>query len=192
MIDGHRRSARFHGGKGHLLELTRSREGARLRVAGEIDLVAAADLTRLLVSLDRLNVPINVDLGAVSFLDSNGVEPLVEASRRRNIQRLPPLLIGRCSRRARRLLDVAGIDGCPYLDIDAWDRLGQTATNQPRRQRRQTPAQDPAAAAAVAEPDAGAGTAPSSPYRRASAREDGHPDCGRAGERPRPDIGRLS
>jgi anti-anti-sigma regulatory factor len=107
----------------HSLELTLSRSSASVIFAGQLDLACVPDVTRLMQSLELLQVTVHIDLAMVSFLDSSGVEPLVEATRRRRDLQLPPLLVDRCSQSARLLLDAAGLDGDPYLNIDAWDRL---------------------------------------------------------------------
>ena len=115
-------------GKAHSLALTLGRHGAQVSVFGEIDMIAAADLDRLLASLDSLMAPVEVDLSQVTFLDSHGVRPVIEASRRRSQLGLPALAIIAASRPARRLLQVAGIGGNPTLDVPAWDRSNGVAT----------------------------------------------------------------
>ena len=78
-------------GKAYSLGLTLGRHGARVSVFGEIDMVAAPDLDRPLASLDSLMAPVEVDLSQGTFLDSHGVRPLIEASRRRTQLGLPAL-----------------------------------------------------------------------------------------------------
>lgn len=108
----------------HKFDLTLGRATAHVRLAGEIDSASAADLTRLLASLDRLfSMTVEVDLAGVTFLDTAGVHPLIEATRRRESAALPALVIGECSRPARYLLDVAGLGGSPGLSVQAWDQL---------------------------------------------------------------------
>jgi anti-anti-sigma factor len=111
------------GNSQYRLGLVLGRHRAQVDLSGEIDVSAEADLTRLLKSLDVLNVPVTVELAAVSFIDSYGIAPVVEASRRRLTKRLPPVYIGACSPPARRLLDVTGLGGHPHLDLARWDRL---------------------------------------------------------------------
>jgi anti-anti-sigma factor len=116
----------------HVLGLTVGRDAARVRLAGDIDLAAAADLSRLMISLDLMAyVAVDVDLGEVTFLDSFGVRPLVEATRRRRRGHLSPLLIGKCGPAARYFLDVSGLQGRPHLDLSAWDRLAWGPTVAP-------------------------------------------------------------
>ena len=110
-------------GKTHRLELTFSHQFTSVRLVGDIDLLAAHDVARLLESLDPLTVPIHVDLESVTFIDSSGLQPLIDATRRRRDQEMPPLLIGTCSRPARRLLNCTNLHGDPLLDVAAWDRL---------------------------------------------------------------------
>jgi anti-anti-sigma factor len=108
----------------HVLGLTLGRDAAQVRLAGDVDLAALADLSRLMVSLDLLAyLPVVVDLSEVTFLDSSGVRPLVEATLRRRRGQLPPVRIGRCSPAARYFLDASGLNGRPHLDLAAWDHL---------------------------------------------------------------------
>jgi anti-sigma B factor antagonist len=115
-------------GKAHSLGLVWDRDGARVTVAGEIDMAAAEDLSRLLASLDRVNTAIRVDLTQVTFLDTYGAEPLIEASRRRAALGLRPLLLAGTSRQVRRLLKAAGIGGGRTIDVPAWDRFNAQAS----------------------------------------------------------------
>ncbi len=108
----------------HSVTLTLDGTIGRIELAGEIDLVAVPDLLRTLSSVDGLPITLHIELINVTFLDLSGVEPLVEAARRRTVQELPPLLIGGCSTPVRRLLDAAGLDGNPFLDLAAWDHFG--------------------------------------------------------------------
>jgi anti-anti-sigma factor len=107
----------------HRLDLVLASTTGHLRLGGEIDLVAAPELRRLLAKLDPFPITIHVNLADVTFLDLSGVQPLVEATLRRRQRRLPPVLIGECSRAARRLLDVVQLGGNPHLSVAAWDRL---------------------------------------------------------------------
>jgi anti-anti-sigma factor len=110
----------------HSIDLTLGNSRALVRLAGDIDMVAAVDLTRLLESLDRLTtVEIHVDLAAVRFLDSSGLQPLIEATRRRRTWHLPPVLIGDCSTAVLRLLRILGVAANRVLDVDAWDQLAK-------------------------------------------------------------------
>ena len=107
----------------HVLGLSIGQAAAQVSVAGDVDLAALPDLSRLMESLDLLAyLPVDVDLSAVTFLDTSGVRPLVEATSRRRHRRLPTVRIGRCSPAARFFLDVSGLDGRPHLDLAAWDR----------------------------------------------------------------------
>ncbi len=114
-------------GKPHTVDLVLRNGSALVRLGGDIDLVSAHDLNRVLESLDRLSsARIEVDLAEVRFVDSHGLLPLIEATRRRRDACLPPVLIGRPSRAVLRLLAAAGVDADPVLDVDAWDRLART------------------------------------------------------------------
>jgi anti-anti-sigma factor len=117
-------SFRLREQQGHSVNLVLRNDSALVRLAGDIDVVAAEDLNRLMASLERLTtVAIEVDLADVRFLDSSGLQPLVEATRRRRAWHLPPVVIGECSKPVLRLLHVAGISADPLLDVEAWDDL---------------------------------------------------------------------
>jgi anti-anti-sigma factor len=117
--------------KAYTLALTLSRRGAWVALSGEIDVVAGADVAQLMASLDRFSGEIHLDLSQVAFLDSSGLQPLVEATRRRQSQGLPPVLIDAAARPVKRLLEVAALGGDPVLDVAAWDQLNETARGKP-------------------------------------------------------------
>src|ERR1700712_1824771 len=90
--------------------VTSRRQAVELRLRGEIDVAAAPELTRTLEGLDGMSaMPLHVAMADVTFLDTAGVWPLVEAARRRRDYDWPPLLIGSISRPAKRLLTVSGL-----------------------------------------------------------------------------------
>jgi anti-anti-sigma factor len=97
---------------------------AHVRLGGDIDLLAAADVARLMESLDIVDLTIRVDLSDVRFMDSAGLHLLVEATRRRRARSQPPVLIEAFSSAVLRLLSAAALDAKPSLDVEAWDRLG--------------------------------------------------------------------
>lgn len=105
------------------LTVTLRWRAVHLRLAGELDVAAAPGLTGTLEDLDRMPpMTLHVDLAQVTFLDTIGVRPLVDAARRRRDHDRPPLLIDGISRPAKRLLKLAGLGEGPHLDIDGWDR----------------------------------------------------------------------
>ena len=110
-------------GEAHSLELTFGPQDAFVPVAGDIDLLAAPDLRRLLDSLHPLHLTIDADLADVTFVDSAGIAPLADAARQREHDRMPPLLITACSRPERRLLEVTRLRGDPALDVAAWEEM---------------------------------------------------------------------
>ena len=74
-------------------------------------MAAAPVLTRTLEGIDLMppmTMLLHVAMADVTFLDTSGVRPLVEASRRRRRPRWPPLLIVGISRPAKRLLTLSG------------------------------------------------------------------------------------
>jgi anti-anti-sigma factor len=116
-------------GKCYNLGLVLGRDGAHVTVTGQVDISAAADLTRLLSSLDILDTDIHLDLSGVTFLDTHGVAPLIESCRRRIALGLAPLLLAGTSRAVRRVLDMVGIGGNGTFNVAAWDRLDKPAQN---------------------------------------------------------------
>jgi hypothetical protein len=61
----------------------------------------------------------------VSFVDSYGIRPLVEATRRRGSRGLPAVYLMTCSRPVSRLLQASGLGGDPHIDVQAWDGLNE-------------------------------------------------------------------
>ena len=117
----------------HSIDLTLRTGSALVRLSGDIDMVAAEDLDKLLTGLDRLTtIEIHIDLAGVRFIDPSGLLPLIEATRRRRAWRLPPVLIGQCSIAVQRLLGILGVAANRVLDVDAWDQLAAPAATAPR------------------------------------------------------------
>jgi anti-anti-sigma factor len=109
-------------GKAYELGLVLGPRGARVSLAGEIDMSAAPDLTRLMSSLQPLAMPILVDLSAVTFLDSSGATPLFEASRQREARNQHPVELVDCGPRACQFFELVGLEP-PVLDVDVWDAI---------------------------------------------------------------------
>jgi anti-anti-sigma factor len=77
-----------------------------IRPSGELDMATAPDLERVVGALeehDTATVLIQAD--AITFMDAAGLAPLIAASQKMEIVVLDP------SRAARRLLELAGMDG---------------------------------------------------------------------------------
>jgi anti-sigma B factor antagonist len=105
-------------------------QSIRLDLAGDIDLAAARELTQTLERIDRMPaMALQVDMARVSFLDSTGVRPLVEAARRRRDHEQPQLLINSASLAVLRLLRAAGLGSGPALDVDGWDAFTHDSAN---------------------------------------------------------------
>jgi anti-anti-sigma factor len=109
--------------KQHRIDLTLKRSHAQIELSGDIDILARPPIRRLFQSLEQIRSNVCVNLAAVTFMDCAGLEPLIEATRRRCDLRQGPVLITSCSRPVLRLLDALGIDGVPGLDVNAWDSL---------------------------------------------------------------------
>jgi anti-anti-sigma factor len=59
-------------------------QSVQLALTGDIDLAAASGLKRTLERIDRMpDMTLHVDMATVTFLDSTGVRPLVDAARHR-------------------------------------------------------------------------------------------------------------
>jgi anti-sigma B factor antagonist len=86
------------------------RDIALVSVSGELDLYADRDLRGALAAADELGRPtVVVDLSAVSFMDSTACGILVGESTRRR-RNGGALVLVSSRNRARRVLEVAGID----------------------------------------------------------------------------------
>ena len=96
------------------------RSTVTVELSGEIDLAAAPKLTTLLESLDGLHMTVCIDMAAVTFIDSTGLQPIVDAARRRQQRRLPQVTIGECNFVSRRLLQITGLGPGPVLDLGGW------------------------------------------------------------------------
>lgn len=130
-------------GKAYSLGLMLGRQGAQLTLTGEFDQASAADLDRVLVSLDQFTGAVEVDMSRVAFLDSFGVRPLIEATRRRAQIGLPAPRLTGCGRPVRRLLEAAEIGGDPHLDVQAWDRLNDRGSRWLAGGSQRLPASEP-------------------------------------------------
>jgi ABC-type transporter Mla MlaB component len=109
-------------GDGHRLALRLGVRETEIRLSGALDVAAVEDLCSIFERLESLVMPVSVDLAEVTFLDSTGLWPLIEATRQRERSGVGALLIVDRSRQAQFFLDVAALDGNPRLDVECWDR----------------------------------------------------------------------
>ena len=109
--------------KGYSIDLTLGRDLVRVALSGDIDLAAAASLRTLFDSLHLIHCDICVNLAAVTFMDSAGLQPLIDDARDRRHCPAPTLQISSCSTPVLRLLRALRMDTGPVLDVDTWDRL---------------------------------------------------------------------
>ena len=79
-----------------------------LSLSGELDLACSARLDRALRRLDRSPGTVDVDLAAVTFADSHGVQPLLDAAERRRVGGIPALRLVDVSPAVTWLLDLLG------------------------------------------------------------------------------------
>ncbi|NMH78938.1 STAS domain-containing protein [Pseudonocardia xinjiangensis] len=82
------------------------RDGVHLLVGGELDMSSADLLDEALRLLEIFPLTSHVDLSAVTYADSDGMEPLAASARRRARNELPPLHLAGASRPVKRLFDV--------------------------------------------------------------------------------------
>ena len=109
--------------KAYSIDLTLRRDRVQIVLSGDIDLAAAASLRTLFDSLHLIHSDIGVHLAAVTFMDSAGLAPLIDATRDRRHRLAPTLHIGSYSTPVLRLFKALGMDPGPVLDIDKWDQL---------------------------------------------------------------------
>ncbi len=84
----------------------------RLTLAGELDLASAPGLTRCLDALqDAEDIPTEIDLAEVTFLDARGLRVLIQADDRLNRPGGLGLRLIRPSRAVRRMFELAGVSG---------------------------------------------------------------------------------
>jgi anti-sigma B factor antagonist len=88
-----------------------------LTLGGELDLACAVRLDRALRRLDKVPGRVEVDLGAVTFADSHGVRPLLDASRRRRDGGVRALRLASVSPAVRWVLDLVGSTQADRPDI---------------------------------------------------------------------------
>jgi len=80
-----------------------------LTVAGELDLACAARLDHALRRLDHSPGTVEIDLRAVSFADSHGMKPILDAARRRRDAGIPALLLARVGPEVSWVLQLLGL-----------------------------------------------------------------------------------
>jgi anti-anti-sigma factor len=122
----------FASPKSHRIDLTLGRSRVLVELSGDIDILAAPDLGQLLDSLHHIHGDVCLDLAAVTFMDTAGLEPLIETTRVRRDRKLSPLNLRNCSVSVLRLLDVIGIDPEAVLETDHWDRLAEPLSGHAR------------------------------------------------------------
>ena len=81
---------------------------ATLALSGELDLECQPELSALLARLETLPELLIVDLAAVTFADSYGLQVLFDSARHRRDARLPALLLSRPGPVLTRVLGVLG------------------------------------------------------------------------------------
>lgn len=110
-------------GSHHAMGLVMGRTQTTVRLAGKIDAAAVDDLSATLEGLESVSMPMTIDLIDVTSLDCDGVQPLIETTRRRERAGHGPLWVGIRSRQVQLFLDATGLDGSPHLDVAVWDQV---------------------------------------------------------------------
>lgn len=100
--------------------------GLQLGVGGTLDLATCTRLDAALHLLDRSPFPGAVDLSAVGFADSTGLEPLATAARRRARTHRAPSRLLTPSPPVRLVLDALHVAWDPSFDVAAWDAHAET------------------------------------------------------------------
>lgn len=98
----------------------RRSSGLTVHVTGELDLAGAETLRRTLRALERGAERIEVDLSAVNFADSFGLEPLAESALRRSSAGSAPLQVRALSPAVQRVVALLGADWSSAVRGEAW------------------------------------------------------------------------
>jgi anti-sigma B factor antagonist len=90
---------------------------ALITVVGEVDIATSAQLRDACLEALDLGGDVELDLGAVQFLDSSGISVLVQT--RQRVDRLGRrFAIRAASRPVRRVLEISGLDGALGIPAD--------------------------------------------------------------------------
>lgn len=82
---------------------------ARIRVAGEVDVLSVGELTEALGQVVAAGATdVHLDLGGVSFLDSTGLTALLTA--RAQLEGRGSVTVDAASAAVRRTIEIAGLD----------------------------------------------------------------------------------
>jgi anti-anti-sigma factor len=87
-----------------------------LRVAGEIDMLTATELTEALTQLAAKDGQVTVDLGDVTFIDSSGLRALFAFASSTNGN--GPLRVVNASPTVLRTLQIVGMTDVPQIEVD--------------------------------------------------------------------------
>ena len=90
-------------------------DGGSFSISGELDLFSEAALRQHVLAAARPGATLRLDLSGLSFMDSTGLDVLVQILR--TIGPEGRLWIERPTRLVRRVLEVAGLDRHPSLLI---------------------------------------------------------------------------
>ena len=104
-----------------------------LTLRGDLDVATSSELDGLLHLLELAHLPVTVDLAGLTFADSRGLTPLVEATRRRRSADGPPLWVVVLGTAAGRVFGLLGVAALPEIDVAAWDALRSRPTLTPAR-----------------------------------------------------------
>ncbi len=109
-------------GRAFRLDLQLSRSQSLLTLSGVIDGAARQAVSSILASLDALaRAAVRVDMNDVNVIDVAGLQPLVDAARRRAMAGAAPLFWSPLSAPAQDLLIALGMAPTARVDVAAWD-----------------------------------------------------------------------
>jgi anti-anti-sigma factor len=101
-------------------------DAVTLTVTGELDIFHGARLERTLRRLEQRDLPLDVNLAAVTFADTNGLDPLFASARRRKALGAP-LSLRQPSRPVTRVLTILGVANLEPLEPTSWEAADRPA-----------------------------------------------------------------
>jgi anti-anti-sigma factor len=116
-MDGVRRGRDPHSME---LRIEIGNDAVTLTVTGELDISQGARLERTLRRLEQRDLPLDVNLAAVTFADTHGLDPLFASARRRKALGRS-LSLREPSRPVTRVLTILGIANLEPLEPETWE-----------------------------------------------------------------------
>ena len=101
------------------IKVERSTDPPVVRLAGEIDMETAPEVQQTLDELIESDGLFELDLAAVTFIDSSGLHLLLDAANRLNGS--DPLTLISVPPRVLRLMEIVGLTNAPSLNVQKQD-----------------------------------------------------------------------